>query len=390
MRQVHKFYWASFLKNQTYFTPIIILFLQFNHLDLQQVFWIFTIGSIFNFVSEIPTGIIADLYGKRKSIALSKFLIFTSFVFFGFATSFWFFVLAQIIYELGQSFRSGTETAYAYDYLQQNPKEPSYTEVKGKQKFYARIGESLAAAIGGLIASHFGYNMVFFVAAIPAFINWLMNLTWVTIKESTDKFNLRNSYQHIRHAFRKFKNSTLIIITINITIFTAVLAALNKFVQPYMANVGIPIATIGLVYALALGFTALITRYSYKLEQKFGDIKTMNWLSVLAIIPALIIGLGYSSIIGVILFFLVVIAENIRSPIENSIFHDNISSKERATMGSILELIKSLGKIAILPLAGYLTETFSMATAILIMALLLLINSLFFFIRKNSSALERA
>jgi len=383
MKQVNKLYWASFLKNQTYFTPILILFLQFHHLDFKQVFLVFTIGSIFNFFVEIPTGIIADLYGKRKSIIISKFIIFISFVAFGFASTFWAFVIAQLLYELGQSFRSGTETAYTYDYLKQNPSEPSYTEVKGKQKFYARIGESIAAAIGGFVAGHLGYNLVFFIAAIPAFINFLMNLTWAQIQESTEKLNIKSSYLHIIHSFKQFKNTSLLLITINITIFTSVLAALNKFVQPYMTDAGVPITMIGFIYAVALGFTAIVTRYSYKLEQKFGEAKTMNWLSTLAIIPAVIIGLGYSSIIGVVLFFLIVIAENMRSPIENSIFHDNITSKERATMGSILELVKNLGKTAILPIAGYFADAFSMATAILIMAGLLLINAIFFYIRKT-------
>ena len=386
MKQVNKFYWASFLKNQTYFTPILILFLQFHHLDFRQVFWVFTIGSIFNFIIEIPTGVLADLYGKKKSIVLAKFLIFVSFVVFGFSTSFWFFVLAQLLYELGQSFRSGTETAYTYDYLQQNSTDnPSYTEVKGKQKFYARVGESLAAAIGGLTAKYLGYNMVFFLAAIPALINFFMNLTWVNIKESQTAINFKNSYQHILDSLRQFKNSSLLIITLNITIFTGVLAAMSKFIQPYMTKAGIPIALIGFIYSIALGLTAIIVRYSYLLENKFGERKTINTISALAIIPALIIGLGYSSIIGVGFFFLIIIAENLRSPIANSVFHSLATNKERATLGSLLELIKNLGKIIILPLAGYLADTWSMATAILLLSGLLMINSFFFFIKKNNS-----
>lgn len=388
MRQVNKFYWASFLKNQTYFTPILILFLQFNHLSFKEIFWVFTIGSIFNFIIEIPTGILADLYGKRSSIILSKFLIFLSFIVFGLSASFWFFVIAQLLYELGQSFRSGTETAYTYDYLQQNQNNnPSYTEVKGKQKFYARIGESLAAIIGGLIASQLGYNMVFFIAAIPALINFLMNISWDKIHETKQTINLKNSWQHILIALKQFQNTKLAIITINITLFTAALATMTKFIQPYMTDVGISISMVGVIYSIALGLTALIVRYSYIFENKFGERKTINALTAFSIIPALIIGLGYSSIIGVGLFFLIIIIENLRSPIANSYFHSQVNSRERATMGSILELFKNLGKIIILPFAGYLTDTFSMATAILAMVGLLAINGACFFIRRQNPLL---
>lgn len=383
MRQITKFYISSFLKNQTYFTPIMILFLQFYHLSYQEVFWVFTIGSIFSFIIEIPTGIFADLYGKRKSIILSKILIMASFISFGFSTGFWMFVLSQLLYELGQAFRSGTETAYTYDYLAQNPDNPSYTEVKGKQKFYARVGESIASASGGVLAAAFGYNMVFFIAAFPAFLNVLNNMAWEKIRESTEKVNFHNSKQLVLNALSQFKSKPLFIVTANITLFTAILAALNKFVQPYMKNTGIPIEYFGFIYAVSLGITALAVRYSYLVEKILGARNTMNYLSIFAVVPAVILGFGYSSIFGVILFFVVVIVENIRSPIENSVFHGRVKSVDRATMGSILSLSKSLGKTAILPFAGYFADVYSIYTSILILAAMLAFTSIVFFIRKS-------
>ena len=98
MKQVTKFYLTSFLKNQTYFTPILILFLQLHHLNYQEIFWIFTIGSIFSIIIEIPTGIFADLYGKRKSIIISKFGVFISYILFGFSNNFFMFLFSQIVF----------------------------------------------------------------------------------------------------------------------------------------------------------------------------------------------------------------------------------------------------------------------------------------------------
>ena len=144
MKQVQKFYLASFLKNQIYFVPVIVLFFQDLGLNYSQIFWIFTIGAAFSFLMEIPTGVIADLFGNRRSIIWSKLLIFISFIAFGFAFNFWTLLIANLIYELGKSFRSGTETAYVYNYLAENKGAPSYTVVKANQKFYARLSESLS------------------------------------------------------------------------------------------------------------------------------------------------------------------------------------------------------------------------------------------------------
>lgn len=388
MKQVTKFYLTSFLKNQTYFTPILIVFLQAQSLDFSQIFWVFTLGSIFSLIIEIPTGIFADLFGKKKSIIISKFGIFLSYIVFGFATNFWFFVLAQILFELGNAFRSGTETAYTFDYIEQNRKNnPSYTEVKGKQKFYARVGESIATAAGGFLAMKLGYNWVFFVAAIPAFLNFLVALTWEPIKEQIEKITVNSSFLHAKDSiFDLIKKKDVLIITLNITIFTSVIAAINKFIQPYMENVGIDVAYFGVIYSVSLIIIALSVRYSYVFEKWFGGTrKTMNVLSFLAFLPLLVLGFKFVSIAGVLLFFVVIIIENIRSPIANNEFHKHVDSKRRSTLGSLLSLSKSLGKIIILPIAGYLADGFSLYTAVLVLGIVLALNAVVFYVRKSQS-----
>lgn len=389
MTQVNKFYLASFLKNQTYFAPIMVLFFQDLGLNYSQIFWVFTIGSIFLFLIEIPTGIFADLYGKRRSLILSKFFIFLSYILFGLSGNFVALLIANLILELGNSFRSGTETAFVYNYLHENKKNsPSYNKVKSGQKFYARISESLGAAIGGFLAYKYGFNFVFFIAAIPAFINFVQTLTWERISEVDTKeqgINLKTSYRFATLAFQKVvQTKALRNLVLNIAIFSAALAALNKFIQPYMDNLGIQLQYFGLIYSGFLIFTAILLKYSYLLEEKLGNIKLMNILSWLAFVPLLILGLGFNSIIGVALFFVIIMIENIRSPIANTIFHQNVEFDNRATMGSILELFKSLFQLILLPLIGYTADIISLKTAILIISLVVLFNGSLFWVSTKS------
>jgi MFS family permease len=284
-----------------------------NHLNFQEIFWIFTIGSIISLIVEIPTGIFADLYGKRKSIIISKFGIFCSYVLFGLSNNFWMFLLSQVVFELGNSFRTGTETAYTYDYLKQNPKNPNYTEVKGKQKFWARVSESGAALIGGFLAKLLGYNWVFLIAAIPAFLNFLLAVSWEEIKErKSKKLKIKESWKHAKESMCELcKKSNLFKITINIMLFAAIIAALQKFIQPYMVDASLPVEWFGVIYSVALGITAIVVRYSHVIEKKFGTVNTINYMSFLGILPLLVLGLGHVSLIGVGLFFFVIIIENI-------------------------------------------------------------------------------
>jgi len=388
VKQINKIYLASFLKNQTYFVPIIVLFFQDLGLSYSQIFWIFTVGSIFSFVIEIPTGIFADLYGKRKSIIISKFFIFLAFILFGFSFNFLTLLLANLIYELGKSFRSGTETAYVYNYLAANKNNPSYIYVKTNQKFYARISESIGTALGGYIAYKFGFNIVFFAAAIPAFINFLQTLSWEKLAEcdkKRPKFTIKNDLYFAKDAVKEvLLKSELRTIVFNITIFTASFIALEKFVQPYMKSVDIPLQYFGLIYSGFLLLVAFLARYAAKLEEKFGGVRMMNYLSLVSFLPLLILGFGHASYWGVFVFFFVMLVENIRSPVANALFHDNISSDNRATMGSILQLFESLGQLLVLPMIGYLTDLYSIYTSIMILAILILINGILFWVPKQT------
>jgi len=386
MSQVGKFYLASFLKNQTYFVPIIVLFFQDLGLSYSQIFWIFTIGSVFSFILEIPTGIFADLYGKRRSIIISKLLIFIGFILFGFSFNFLSLLFANIVYELGKTFRSGTETAYIFGYLRETKGSPSYIRVKADQKFYARISESIAAALGAYVAYKLNFNFVFFLAAIPAFVNFIQTLSWKKLEECSQikKNFLQNNINFAKNSIKEsWSNHELRKIIFNVSLFAAGLAALEKFVQPYMKNVGVELQYFGIIYSGFLLLLAFLARYASNLEERFGAVKIINYLSLISFVPILLIGLGFSSLWGVALFFFVMMVDNIRSPVSNSLFYERVSGENRATMGSILELFKSAAGLIILPIIGHAADLYSMNTAILIIAGLILITGTVFWLSSN-------
>lgn len=391
MKQVNKFYLASFLKNQTYFVPIIVLFFQDIGLNYQEIFWIFTIGSAFSFLIEIPTGMIADLFGNRKSIIVSKFLIFLSFILFGFAGSFIGLLLANLLYELGKSFRSGTETAYVFNYLddfKDREDNPRYTKIKINQKFFARVSEAIAALLGAFIAYRYGFSWVFFVAAIPALINFIQTLGWKKLhfdEERSKKIpKLSSQYKFIKDSINEvFANQNILNLILNISFFAAGFAALDKFIQPYMKLSGLDLQYFGLVYSIFLIIVAFLTKYASRIEEKIGSEKIMNYTSYFALIPLLILSLKLENYWSIGLFFVVLMIDNLRSPIANNLFHEQVKAENRATMGSILELFTSFNKLWFLPVIGYMADMFDMYAAILVIALIILLNAMFFKIKIN-------
>jgi MFS family permease len=91
---IKRFSLYGFLKNQRYFEPFIILFFLQEGLSFTGIGFLiaFRVGMIN--LMEIPTGAVADLFGRRRSMMFSFIAYIVSFLIFGFSSVYWQFMVA--------------------------------------------------------------------------------------------------------------------------------------------------------------------------------------------------------------------------------------------------------------------------------------------------------
>ena len=70
-RQYFKFSLYGFLKNLRFFDPFILLFFREMGLSFLQIGTLFSIREIATNVLEVPTGIVADAFGRRRAMIFS-------------------------------------------------------------------------------------------------------------------------------------------------------------------------------------------------------------------------------------------------------------------------------------------------------------------------------
>jgi MFS family permease len=383
MSQIHKFYLTEFLKTQRYFIPIMILFLQFHKLSYTEIFLLYAIQSFVEFLLEIPSGVFADLFGKKAALLISRASLIPAYALFALADNFWIFLLAMTFIAQDKAFKSGTHKAYIFDYMEQNPSKTTPSEVFGKNKFWARMGEALASVAGGFIAAKLGFPAVFVFALFPALINLVNALTYEKIEEKhrVTQFNLSVHFRHIGESLIEIKDSKIVRrLIINSAIFVSCMEASEKFFQPYMVEARIPIEWFGIVYMVILVITAFGSRYAYLFETKFRRTEIANFSGWVGIIPFVILGLKFVSIAGIFLFFLILFLKSARRPAMITELNTHISSGKRATILSTDSFFRALFLLAFLPIIGSLSDSFSIYTAILTIGVLLLLNQLFFHI----------
>jgi MFS family permease len=94
-----------------------MMFFQDNGLSLQSIMILQACYSLSVGLMEIPSGYAADILGRRKTLILGCVLAFIGFSLFSISYNFWWFLAAEILLGLGNSFISGADTALMYDSL---------------------------------------------------------------------------------------------------------------------------------------------------------------------------------------------------------------------------------------------------------------------------------
>lgn len=103
-------------------------------------------------LTEIPTGALADLLGKRKTLMLSFFLSAIANVWMGFAPNVLNMALSLVLLNIGGTFASGSFEALIYDSLKQEKKTKKYQRVLANISTIRMLSLGVSSVIGGYIA----------------------------------------------------------------------------------------------------------------------------------------------------------------------------------------------------------------------------------------------
>ncbi len=92
---------------------------------------------------EIPTGVVADLYSRKWSVAISFIVVGGAYVLSANAEVYWLLVVSQILVGFGSTFVTGAETAWITDELG--------SAERAEPLILRRAGYQLWAAVGGIV-----------------------------------------------------------------------------------------------------------------------------------------------------------------------------------------------------------------------------------------------
>jgi len=133
--------------------PVIVLFFQDNGLSLQEIMFLTASYSLSVALMEIPSGYAADQIGRKKTLVLGCVLAFLGFGLFSLSYSFWWFLIAEVLLGIGNSFISGADSALLYDSLLEVEAEDQFLKYEGRSISIGNFSEAAAGVLGGFLAA---------------------------------------------------------------------------------------------------------------------------------------------------------------------------------------------------------------------------------------------
>ena len=337
--------------------PIIVLFFQEHGLSLSKVMILQSIYSISVALFEIPSGYIADIFGRKKAIIISTILSFIGYVLFSFFSDFTVFIIAEILIGVGGSLMSGSDSAIIYDTLIDNNNKEKYTKIEGKNYAIGNFSEAIAGVLGGILAASSIYYPVYIQTIILSFS---IPIAFSIIEPKINSIGIKKKDLKIKNILKNTlfydkKLKWLIIYSATMGVATLSIA---WFCQPFFKSIDIPIIYFGLIWAI-LNLSVGITSYnSYRIEKNMSPIKIMTIISILMPICFFFISV-FNSIFSLLFILLIYLIRGIVTPLLRNYINIEISSEKRATVLSIRSFFIRIAFASTAPLFAYFAENTS-------------------------------
>jgi len=406
-RMFSRFALYGFLKNLRFFDPFIILIFREAGLTFLQIGLLYAIRDVATNILEIPTGVFADAFGRRKSMLMAFGAYIISFLIFYEFTGFSIYALAMVLFAFGEAFRSGTHKALILEHLTLNNMGHLKVEYYGRTRAYSQFGSSINALIAAALVFYSGdYRTMFLAATIPYVLDFFNLASYpreldgelTRFSRETVGAQIKDTLQVFRGMFTDWRALQAIL---NSSGFSGLFKASKDYLQPILESFALALPVflilddkrrsalvVGLVYFVIYLFTSYASRSAAEFSQRFSSLgRAINLTFLAGAVFLLVAGLStWKNINGlaILVFLLFYVLHNLRRPMNVSFISDQISNRVMASGLSVESQFTTLLAAILAPLLGALADQFGVGIALTLLAVGVL--ALYFLVRVDEKS----
>ncbi len=349
-----------------FYVPVAILYLRDEGYSLGFVGVAYAIYGAASLAAEIPTGYLGDWLGRRASLAAGAVLRAVTLGLYPVVESGTAILALHVVWAVGRTFRSGTHDAWLYELLSRSLDEDEFARVEGRGSTVRESVSAVGAVCGGVMYTldpllPFASSALLALTGLPVLYSF--DPVPATGDTADERFGAGEAVRVLRAQVGRPEIRWLVAYA---AVFQAVFLVTRIYEQPALRAVGLPVASLGLLYAafklVSAGAAATAGWFEARLGVRgvfallvplyavaYGAVSVVPWL----LVPALFLNRGRLSM---------------TRPVRNQYLNDRLAGVGRATVlsgasmvlaaaGIVARLAASrvadtLGPVSLLPVFG--------------------------------------
>ncbi|HET7093609.1 MAG TPA: MFS transporter, partial [Thermomicrobiales bacterium] len=344
-----RFYAWGLLSEFSLTAGIWILFLQSRGFSLAEIGLAESVFHLAPLSLELLTGSLADLFGRKWSLALSSLCLALSAIVMLQATTLWLVLPAMYLNGAFYAFRSGAQEALLFDTLAERGAAARFTGLLGKLYSATYLVIAVTTWLGGWMADR-GFAWPYLLTAGFGLAGFALALTLREPERARSRH--RNPARIVAEAIGIVRaHPDLPLLLIYAAALWTLSALIGLYAQAVLSEMGLPPSGVGLVIGSTLFFTAVGAWFAGRLATR-GAFQRWTLLVTLGAVAAAL-GLGSERLpLAVAAYVIGELLFGAYEPMLSGRINAGIGSTERATILSVQGFLFSATMIWAFPLFG--------------------------------------
>ncbi len=365
---ITRFYQYRFISHFQLWMPIWILYLQDSRgISLAQILMLDAAFEIMMLLAEVPTGVVADRWGRRRAMVLGQVGVTVAVVMFAFAPNVWAVLACYFVWAISGALTSGSDVAFVHDSLEAQKRPGEFGKVVARGNAAQLAGMGASSMIGAPIAAWTSLEFTVMLSIACAVV--AVPIVWRFHDPGTHKASADARYTALlgtaaRRVLRHPRLRALIIMQAVVSGFAWSCMLLT---QPYLNEGGLPLAWFGVV----LAGMHLIAFAASMLGPRVAGIsgRQVIFFATPPIIVVSLLTMGLAPLwTGLVMLMVLRIALNFFGPLIVEQINRESVDEVRATIASMGTMCISVVGAGVKPLMGWSADANGLGSAYIVAA----------------------
>ncbi len=328
----------NFFTDFNFYSAILILYFAKITGSYALAMSLFSMAMLSSAFFEVPTGILSDKIGRRKTMTAGACAAVLSVICYAIGGTYVFLAIGAIFEGVSRAFYSGNNDALLHDSLRDLKKVDTYDHYLGKVSAMFQAALTIGTVIGSVIA-YFSFSWVMWLSVIPQVICLLLSLY---VREPKTQASMStNIYAHLVGSIKHiWHNKNLRLLSLDEIIGFGVGESGFQFKSAFIATLW-PTWAIGISKALSFAGGGISYWYAGKLIKKFGGLNLMLFDTIINRVIN-VVSLVFPTVASPVLMSSTSFLFGATGVASNALMHKEFTEHERATLSSIVSFAGSI------------------------------------------------